>query len=385
VSNAAGTAGLLTTYLTAARTNFVDKVAHGLRSYGITNSAGSAVPLNAFLELVVVKTNGSVQTVSVTNTVPGTPLNVFARTLFALANTNAVLQQADGVVVEDVNMHEDWPYNQFIYGSNDFSGELIVRSRSAGWPESEVRVRLSGSPAFIVQPSGTNRLDENVEDLRPRNHIYVTAGLTNLNLTFPFNTTTNADGYHELTAVAYEGSHVRTQKRISQNVLIQNNSWAATFTALVGGTNTALESTLQFNVSANTGSITKIELFSTGGLLATSNNVSSATFFIAATNLGVGLHPFHAVVARSDGTQYRTETKWFRIVGAEQPFRVSIAGVPPTLTWPASAGRTYQVLSATEVTDIFTPGAAVVPTNSMGAWTETNTSAPQRFYRVKTP
>ena len=384
-SNSAGTASGLTTYLVPGRSNFLDNVAYGLRSYYITNSAGSAVPLNGYLQLLVLKTNGAAVTVAVTNTIAGTPLNVLARSLFDAVNSHAALQAAEGVIVEDINLHEDWPYNQYVYGSNDFSGEFNLRVRSVGWPESQVQVSLSGSPTFITLPVGTNRVDENVTDLRPRNHLYVAAGLTNVGITIPFNTATNSDGYHELTAVAYEGSHVRTQKRISLPVRIQNNGWDATFTTLLGGTNTALEATLQLAVVANTSNITRIELFTTGGLFATSNNVSSTTFSVPATSLGVGLHPFYAVVTRADGKQYRTETRWLRIVGAEPPFVVSVAGTAPTLTWPATAGRGYQVLSATEATNTFSVRATVTPTNSTGSWSETNNSSLQRFYRVRTP
>jgi len=391
VSNSIGTGTALTSFLAASRSNFLDNAAYGLRSYFITNHAGSSVPVGAFLQLHVFKTNGTSVTVGVTNVTAGTPLNVLAPQLFDAANANPALQMPDGIVVQDVNMHEDWPYNQYVYGSNDFSGEFNLVARSPGWPESQVRAALTGSPNFHIylaatgQPAGTNQLDENVSDLRPRNHLYMTAGVTNLNVTFPFNTTTNADGYHELTAVAYEGSHVRTQKRVSRNIRIQNNSWSATFDTLLGGSNTALEATMQFAVAANTGSIIKIELFTTGGLFATSNNVASTTFPVAATNLGVGLHPFYALVTRSDGTRYRTETKWLRIIGPETPFPVAITGLPPLLTWPATAGRSYQVLSATNLTNAFTPRAGVTPTNDSGAWFETNATAGQRFYRVKTP
>ena len=242
---------------------------------------------------------------------------------------------------------------------------------------------MTGS--FTISPTTTGPLQDNLNDLRPRNHLYLTAGLTNLNLTFPFNTTANADGYHELTAVAYEGSNVRTPKRVAQNVRLQNNTWSATFTTLLGGTNTALEATLQFAVAANTSGITNIELFSTGGSLGASNNVNSTSFAIPASYLGLGLHPFYALVTRNDGKQYRTDTKWMRIVGADSPFNVSILGPAPTLSWPASAGRAYQVLSTTNVTNTFTSRAAVTPTNSTGLWSEPNHTDPQRYYRVMTP
>jgi hypothetical protein len=156
-----------------------------------------------------------------------------------------------------------------------------------------------------------------------------------------FNTTTQADGYHELTAVAYEGSHVRTQTRLAQSVCLQNTPLAATFTTLVGDTNTALEATLQFSVVANTNNISRIELFSTGGSRASAVNQSNPVFSVAGINLGLGLHPFYAIVTASSGKQYRTETKWIRLVGADSAFPVSLAVPPPKLAWPAAAGRSY--------------------------------------------
>ncbi|HEX5218314.1 MAG TPA: TIGR03790 family protein [Verrucomicrobiae bacterium] len=365
VSNYVGTASELTTFIRPAAATFPDTTAYGR----VICQVGGTVVVGDTLTLNATKTNGALVSVSVTNSA-STSLIDFVQLFASAINAEPALQGADGLVVED-----------FVNGSSVV--QFNLRARSLGIQAAQLQVAISGT--FDIAPSGSVSLTENLPDLQPRNHLYLTDGRTHLSFSFPFNTATIADGYHELSAVAYEGSHVRTQKRISQSVRIQNNPWSATFTALVGGTNTALEATLQFAVQANTGSISKIELFSTGGLLAGSNNVSSATFPVPAASLGAGLHPFYALVSRSDGTSYRTETRWFRIIGTEQPFRVSIAGVPPTLTWPASAGRTYQVLSATEVTDTFVPRAAVTPTNSTGMWTETNTSSPQRFYRVKTP
>jgi hypothetical protein len=246
-----------------------------------------------------------------------------------------------------------------------------------------VQLAVTGSATFIITPGDTNRLDENITDLYPRNHLYVMAGLTNLPLSFGFNTTTQADGYHELTAVAYEGSHVRTQTRITQNVTIQNTPLAAVFTCLLCDTNTALEATLQFSVVANTNTISRIELFSTGGSWGVVSNQPSAAFSLAGTDLGLGLHPFYAIVTRNDGKQYRTETKWIRLLGDEPPFALAIAGSAPTVSWPATAGRRYEVLSTTNATDAFLLRDAIVPTNSPGQWSETNNSAPNRLYRVR--
>jgi uncharacterized protein (TIGR03790 family) len=384
VSNSPGSAASLTTFIQPARSNFLDKVAFGMRHYVVTNSQVT-VGVGDYLQCVLIKTNNSVVTVAVTNSTSGAALNTLCQSLLSAINTNAAMQSADGMVVEDINMHEDWPYNQYIYGYDDHSGEFNIYARTPGWPESQVQVAISGSPAFTVFDAGTNRLDENVSDLQPRNHLYVMAGVTNLTFTFPLDTTALADGSHELTAVVYEGSHVRTQARVTQTVRVQNTPLSATFTLLAGATNSVLDFTLLFSVTANTNTISRIELFTTGGSIGVVSNLSSATFAVAATNLGIGLHPFYAVVTRSDGKTYRTETKWIRLGGTEPPFGLTLTAPPPVLAWPATAGRLYEVLSATNVAGAFQSRGTITPTNSPGLWLETSTGAPHKFYRVRAP
>ena len=374
-SNALGSASLLTTFIAASRTNFIETLAFGLREFTVVGR----VVAGDYLRLTVTRTNGLVTTVSVTNQTPSsgnifTDMQMFAQSFLSTINTNAALAGADGVIAEDLRIAQS---------GNDPAALFNLRARTVGWRAAQILVQLTGS--FLFNSTRADQLEDNLSDLRPRNHLYITAGLTNLNLTFPFNTTTNADGYHELTAVAYEGSHVRTQKRISQNVRIANNGWSATLTTLLGGTNIALEATMQFTVVATTNSISKIELFSTGGSLGVSNSVNSTTFAIAASYLGVGLHPVYAVITRSDGKQYRTDTKWIRIVGAEPPFPVTALNATPLLTWPATAGRSYQILSTTNLANGFILRGGATPTNATGVWAETNNSSRERFYRVKTP
>lgn len=385
--SATGSAPALTTFLTAARTNLLDTVACGLRGFTVTNSTGSTVPVGAFLQFQVTKTNGAVVSVAVTNTVSTNRLFELMKQWTNAVGSNPDLQAADGVVIEDVICHEDWPYSEsWFYGTNDHSADFNVRARSPGWLEAQVEIALSGSTGLTFTPPGTNRLDANAADFPPRNHLYITAGATNLPLTFALDTTTLADGFHELTAVAYEGSHVRTQKRVSQAVRITNSPLAATFTTRVGGSHTLVTATLEFAVAANTNTIARIELFSTGGLLAAATNQASATFQAAGTNLHVGLHPFHAVVTRTDGKQYRTETHWIRLLAVdypEPPFALTVTAPPPVLSWPATVARTYEVLTATNLSDPFTVRDTLVATNSPATWTETSTAATRRFYRVR--
>jgi uncharacterized protein (TIGR03790 family) len=377
VSNSAGSAAALTTYLSTSRPNFLDSPARGSRSYSVTN-----IPqVGSFLELDVIKTNGQTVVVSLTNNTAGATIAQFAHAFFNSINTAPNLMGADGVSVENVVMHEDF---SFAFGSDDHSGDFDIRPRSPGWPASQVKARMRAGLNLAVTPSTTNTLDVNVTDLQPRNHLYVTAGLTNLPLTAALNTTTLADGYHELTAVAYEGSHVRTQTRISQNIVIQNSSLSATLNLVAGGTNSFVGNTLQFSVVANTNNVSKIELFATGGSLGSVLGQSNALFNVPGTNVGVGLHPFYAIVTIATGKQYRTQTIWVRLFETEPPFPVSISVPPFKLTWPATPAKTYNILSTTNLTSPFQVRDSVTVSNSFGQWVEPNPTSMQRFYRLQT-
>lgn len=381
--SAQGSASALTTFLTAARSNLVDTVACGLRGYVITNSGSVSLPVGAFLQSQFQKTNGAIVSVAVTNTVGTNRLAELVKLWTSAIAATSELQAADGLVIEDLECHEDAAW---LYGTNDHSAQFNVLTRSPGWLEAQVQLALAGSPAISFDPPGTNGLDENAADFPPRGHLFVTAGVTNLPLSFAFNTAAQADGFHELTAVAYEGSHVRTQRRVAQSIRITNSPLAATFTPLVGGSNTLLTTTLQFAVVANTNTISCIELFSTGGWLAGATNQSSAVFSVAGTNLDLGLHPFHAMVTRNDGRQYRTETLWIRLVPAsfpEPPFALTVAVPPPVLRWPATVGRTYEVWSTADLSNAFQLRATFTATNPAALWAETDLAESARFYRVR--
>ncbi len=358
------------TFVTPARTNFLSTSARGRRSYTVTK----AVQADSFLQLTVVKTNGASVTLSVTNAPGNTNTSTLVQSLLSALHAHPNLNQADGLLAED-----------FVPYQASQGAEFNLLARVAGWAEAQLTVTLTGSPNLSISPGGTQMLDENLGDLMPRNHLYLSVGATNLPLTFALDTTVLTDGFHELSAVAYEGSHVRTQTRVTRTVRITNAPLAATFTTLVGGSNTLLTATLQFAVTANTNTVSRIELFSTGGWLAGVTNEPSATFNVAGTNLHCGLHPFYALVTGNNGRQFRTETHWIRLVGADfaEAFQLSARGVPPVLSWPALAGRTYEVLSTTNPAAPFQVRASFIATNSSATWTETNPGETARFYRVR--
>ncbi len=372
-SSSIGTGTGLTTWIASSRANYLDTIANGIRAFQITGA-----PANGnYLQVVITKTNSSVVTVAVTNN-SGLNLPQLTQQLLDAVNGSAALQGADGVTGEDLVT------TGYDAGGNPLQVQFNFRARSLGWDAAQVQVDLNGSVALALAPSTAVKLDENLPDLEPRNHLYITAGLANLPFTFAFNTTTQADGFHQLALVVYEGSHVRTQTRLAQDIRIQNSALSATFTTLVGGSNSALEATLQFSVVANTNNISKIELFSTGGTQGSVAGQSNVIFSVFGTNLGLGLHPFYAIVTANSGKQYRTDTKWIRLIGAETPFVLSITNPPPTIAWTATAGRRYEILSATDIINGFVLRDTITASNTSARWSEPSVGPPRRFYRVRT-
>jgi len=292
-----GTASSLSTFVTPSRELFLDTAAFGLRSFTINGT----MQVGTWLRLTVGKTNGSQISVAVTNQSAGsTPYNL-ASNLVSAINASANLQGNDGVVAGDLS---PW----FSSGAN-----LNLRARSPGLAAAGATVQLSGS-GLALNPAGQTSLTENLADLQPRNHLYLTAGAANLAASFLLDTAALDDGYHELAAVAYEGSHVRTQTRATLPVRIRNSPLNASVTFVDFADFSPVGGTYQIQINANTNNVSAIKLFSTGGLWGTVNNQSTATFNITGSRLGIGRHPFYAIVETSAGLKYRTETRWVRLV-----------------------------------------------------------------------
>ena len=357
-----------TTFITASRSAFLDSPACAIGSFDL--NTGLAWP-GDYLSIEVVKANGIGITFWATNTDYNIPLTTLARNLADQVNTNPVLQTPDGVTAAVTS--SDNPASV---------GAFIIQARASGLAPSQIQVRLTASqPHFWLSP-GTN-LDANLKDVQPRNHIYVSAGVTNLSLVFPLNTTTLSDGYHDLTAVAYEGTHVRTQTSVTRSIIVSNTPFTASIQAPEGGTNWGVEAILPFSITANTQTIATIEFFSTGGSLSVVTNQPSATFSVSGSYLGAGLHPFYAVLTDTAGARCRTETKWLRLVSDEVPFPLTITGTPPRLSWPAIPGRHYDVLRALDPQTAFQLRQTIVPTNQYGQWLEGAAEVgTNSFYRV---
>src|SRR5262249_49163684 len=153
-----------------------------------------------------------------------------------------------------------------------------LRARSPGLQAAAINVYLTTSDMFYVDPWAATTLTQNLADLQPRNHLYLSAGVMPVQLNFSLDTSMLLDGFHELTAVAYEGTSVRTQTRTTLPVQVHNSDLNATMT-LTDFTNSApVQGLYHVEVSASTNTVSAIRLFTTGGQYDVATNQSDATF-----------------------------------------------------------------------------------------------------------
>jgi len=358
-----GAAPALSTGVTAANRDFLDTLATGLIALTVTNDTVQG----DWLQLQITKTNGTQISVAVTNNTPDTNISHLCQSLLEAVNATPGLQGMDGVLGGE--LYPDTHQAQF-----------LVYARSPGWQAAQIQATLTTSPDLLVLPAGTRGLQDNLSDLRPRNHLYVSSGLTDFALPFTLDTTQLSDGFHELTLIAYEGTSVRTQTRVTRTVQIQNSSLLVTLTPQLTGTNITLDTPLSIAVSANTNAIALIQLFSTGGPVGVVSNQAAGTFQVPASFLGVGLHPFYAVVTDNLGHQYRTRTTSIRILPS---LVLTIGGQPLTLSWDSSPGVAYDILVSSNLASGFQKTAGVTATSTTALWPVPQ-STNQAFYRVRT-
>jgi hypothetical protein len=157
-------------------------------------------------------------------------------------------------------------------------------------------------------------LRQNLADLQPRNHLYVTSGGYSLALTYSLDTTALPDGHHELAAVGYEGSSIYTQTRATVPVVISNSPLHASLSVPYLTNGLTVSNVFEISVTANTNTVGEILLYTTGGLLAGATNQPAATFTVNGQQLGVGRHLFYATVTTTNGLRYRTYTKTVTLV-----------------------------------------------------------------------
>jgi uncharacterized protein (TIGR03790 family) len=294
----AGSAPALTTFLNPARDAFLASAATGNRQWTFNGS----IQLGSWFQLTVTKTNGAKVVLSVTNQTFGARVSDIVMQMVDAINVAPELKGLDGITIQDIS-------------PGPFSGTLVTfGARGAGLAASAVTLSFGGTPAIYKNPSRESALNANIWDLQPRDHLYVTAGAFNLNHSFSLDTAGISDGYHELTAVAYEGSHVHTQARATLPITVQNTVLSATEALLDLSATNSVSGTYHIRVTGNTNTISSIGLYTTGGLYASSTNQPSSTFAVNASYLGVGLHQFYSIITTTSGKQFRTRPQYVRFV-----------------------------------------------------------------------
>jgi uncharacterized protein (TIGR03790 family) len=353
-----GAGGSLTSFATAAEPTFLDSTAYG---YQLVQASNNPV-MGDWLQMTIVKTNGTQVSLAVTNFQTGQSITSFLQVLMNEINGTNILQTADGVTASDLL---EW--NTDSYG-------FLVNASSPGWPAAQIQAVLTGSPDMGITPNTTNTLDNNVNDLQPRAHVYLDCGAVLLPVNFTLDTTKFTDGFHTLAAVAYEGTSVRTQTRIAETLQFHNTTLSATFPAPMATSS----GNLQFTVGASATNITRIELFSTGGSVAVATNQATAQLVASTATLGVGLHPFNAVVTDTSGHQYQTPTIWEQMPASV----LSVTAAPRALNWPAIVGRQYSVLATTNLAIPFQTIGTLTATNSQAQWPINTSTGGTVFYQV---
>jgi uncharacterized protein (TIGR03790 family) len=292
--SASGGEETLTTRFVSAEPLFLESTAQGFRGFGVELGWLSSLTDASRLNLQVTKTNGLLASLSVTNPAGNSSLSNFVRTFIDAVNSTPDLMGLDGVEADD--LLEGFP-GQFL---------LNLYARGEGRRAARIQAQLTGSADLFTTPAGAVQLNQNLTDLLPRNHLYVRAGMPSLTHEFVLDTTSLPDGHHDLTVVAYEGSHVYSQTLGNLHVVVSNSPLAATLTLEASDPVLSVTNSFDLTVTVNTNDIAGIQLYTTGGLYAEATNQSTAVFKIKGSDLGAGQHPFHALVTTSDGLRYRT-------------------------------------------------------------------------------
>jgi hypothetical protein len=166
---------------------------------------------------------------------------------------------------------------------------------------------------------------------------------------------------------------------VNELVEIENTGLTAALTALPPGTNDLINQQQRLQVTANATNVARIELFSTGGSQGAVSNQATALFTVSAAQLGLGLHPFYAMVTDGTGHVYRTA----QVTGIFPLLELTLAGTPPMLKWPTALDHQYNVLFTTNLTAGFEVAGTLTATNNGTLALPVPLTGPAGYYQVQ--
>jgi uncharacterized protein (TIGR03790 family) len=287
-SSSTGSAGAVTVYTWSPRTNFLETAYYAHEQLTL-----SGVPVAGdVLRLVVTNLAG----VTVTNEAVASASddrNTLLRKLASAVNSDPNLQGGTGCEMKWVTVT-----NVYI---DPIQHEAYLVARTNTWQGYNLHVTYSvvnQAGSTLVGPGFTDHFNDNSNVLSARATIFLSEGRTNLVGTYSLVTTNLADGPHELTAVVYEGTAVRTQGRVTIPFVVDNNAVACAITNPPTGGTALLSESVTAYVQAS--SVTSVEFYVEGKRLASTNAIPYV-FSFAATNYGVGSVTLQAKAYASTG------------------------------------------------------------------------------------
>ena len=287
-SSSTGSAGMVTVLAWSPRTNFLEAVynAHEQLTLSGTPVSGDV------LRLVITNLAG----VAVTNEVVASAnddINTLLHKLASTVNSNPSLQGGDGCEMKWVTV------TNIYYNPSEHEGYLVARTNT--WQGYNLHVAYSvitQPSSSLVGPGFTDYFNDNSNVLSARATVFLSEGRTNLVGTYSLVTTNIADGPHELTAIVYEGTAVRTQGRVTIPFVVDNNAIACAITNPPTDGTALLSESVTAYVQAS--AVTSVEFYVEGKLMA-STNAPPYVFSFAATNYGVGRVNLQAKAFASGG------------------------------------------------------------------------------------
>ncbi len=271
-----GTAGELTVSAWSPFTNFLETTYQAKKQLILEGTPATG----DVLRLIITRLDGVVVTNSVTATISeNTPAKLLTR-LMDIVNTNGALTSTSGCVLQWLI---DWGPSADLWvvsrtntyaGYNLFIDYQIVTNTGSG---------LSTNDIFSSICNG------NKDVMAARASVFLAEGLTNLAVGYSLNTTNLSDGPHELMAVAYEGTALKTQGRSRVPFIVDNNVISCTITQPIAQANFSQGSmvTVMVDATVSPGSITQVTLYVEGKAFAQAT-APPWQFTWSTTNYGAG-------------------------------------------------------------------------------------------------
>ena len=275
-----GSASTLTTFAATPETNFIESpnFAWEVLTLGGAPVSGDVV------RVVVTNLDNATFTNEVTaRSTNDTPYSLLTN-LAATVNADPGLTNSRGCVLKWV-----------------MDGEGYLVARTNGWEGGGLFVSYSvitQPGSTLTGPDFTDQFNDNSNMVTARATVFLSEGRTKLTASYSLDTTVLADGPHELMVVAYEGTAVRTQGRVTIPFVVDNHSVACAITNPPACGTALLSGSITAHVQAS--AATSVEFYVEGKLLA-STNALPYVFLFAATNYGVGQVTLQAKAFASGG------------------------------------------------------------------------------------